>query len=242
MNIVTDNERYINDPLLRSWLRKDYLSQGGWDTRLQSLIPPNFWYFDPEDKKTWYADTPSRLVNFDGTGTSYIILVRWWVETDPRGFIRLFRTKGWHRSREIRYYDLQRREWLEGAARKEFVQDLLEPRMKRVLGIKDLANTRMRRYRFNFACRYPDGDLRDRDGHHNVMDNPAGAERIRPDLVGLYDYWLLATDDRSWNIVPMTPETHNEEHKKLEDTRFEFYRRLNHENDSFQWNQETGFT
>jgi hypothetical protein len=214
------------------------------------------WYFQPVEegmteleeekaKKTWYVDTPTQFIE-DCKGkqkpSRYVIITRWWTEIDPRGFIRMFRKNGWYRSPDIRIYDRQQEDWLEGVERKEFIEDKLKPRLKKVLGINKLKDVVIRRYRFNFACQYTDGNLCDRDGHHQKMDNQTAAERLRPDLVGLYDYWLLATDDRPWNILPMTPEEHNQEHQRLKDTRFEFYRTLNQVNESYQWNQETGFS
>lgn len=200
------------------------------------------WYFDPEDKKTWYVDTPCQFFEEHGKAARYIILVRWWTEIDARGFFRMYRCNGWDRSDEIRYYDRQEKKWLEGKERKEFVDNKLKPRLEKALGFNSLKNKVIRRYRFNFACFYTEGYLVDRDGHHDIMSNPTAAKRIRPDLEGLYDYWLLATDDRPWNILPLAPEKHNEEHNKLGDTRFLFYRELDHQNESYQWNQETGFT
>ena len=229
------------DKLLTNLFRKYYLQRGGWDPKLQSLIPPNLWYFDPEDKKKWYADTPCQFFEESGKAARYIILVRWWAEIDKRGFVRMHRKRGWLGSREIRYYDRQKGDWIEGKERKEFVKNKLEPRLQKSLGIKNLSDSTIRRYRFNFACYYTGGNLCDKDGHHEIMDNQTAAKRIRPDLEGLYDYWLLATDDSPYNIVPMTPEAHNKEHEKLGDTRYEFYRKSNHQNESCQWNQETGF-
>lgn len=241
MSIVTDRYNYANDPVLRNWARKEYLQRDRWDSRLQSLIPPNFWYFDPEDKRTWFVYTPCQFFESGGKAARYIILVRWWSEIDPRGFFRMYRTRGWLGSSEIRYYDRQEQRWLEGKERKEFVKNKLEPRLQEILGIKKLSEARIRRYRFNFGCYYTGGDLRDRDGHHNVMDNPIGADRIRKDLIGLYDYWLLATDDRTWNIIPINPEEHRSEHINQSDHNFKYYRELKEENESSQWNQETGF-
>lgn len=229
------------DKLKNNLFRKHYLQRDKWDSNLQSLIPVNFWYFDPEDKRTWYVDTPCQFFDEHGKEARYVILVRWWVEIDKRGFIRMSRINGWDRSDEVRYFDRRKKKWLEGKERKEFVNNSLKPRLKKTLGFDTLKNKRIRRYRFNFSLYYSEGDLRDRDGHHDVMDNPVAAKRIRTDLKGLYDFWLLATDDRPYNIIPMNPEAHNNEHNNKGDKRFEFYRELNYQNESYQWNQETGF-
>ena len=229
------------DKLLNNLFRKHYLDRDGWDSKLQSLIPPNFWYFDPEDKKMWYVDTPCQFFEESGKAARYIILVRWKFDYDKRGFIRAFRTNGWYRSKNIRYFDRQKGDWIEGKERKEFIDNKLLPRIKKTLGAKykTLNNKTIMRYRFNFACYYTGGNLCDQDGHHENMDNPTAAERVKPDLKGLYDFWLLATDDRPYNILPMTPETHNKEHEKLGDTRYEFYRKSDFQIDSSPWDEET---
>ena len=221
-------EYYKYRYLLGNLFYRQYLHRGGWDSKLQSLIPPDTWYFDPYDDSTWHIATPTLFYEKRGVKARYLIEVRWKTNKkgDPRGIKRLKKKGGWLSSPDIKYYDLKEQRGLDGKERESFVKDKLFPRIVRQLGIreKDINNRYIKRYRFNFICYYHEATLAGLQGHHDIEANPVAASLINPayrDSIG--EEWYLATDDRPRNILPRTREEHNTIHNERGDKGFFTY-------------------
>ena len=214
----------MKDELLDNLVKQEYLSPKRWDSNLQTLIPPNFEYFESNNHKTWYVESPTQFFQEEEDTARYVVLVRWKAEIDSRGVIRLIRLSGWHRSPEVGYYDRLEKQWLQGEARKEFVKNKLLPRFKRAFGIKKMKNLKLSRYRFNLACLYPDYILAGLDCHHKNIKNEKAFKLIREDLdKSLYQDWCEATDDRPQNIEVLTRAEHSRVHCHMNENRFIFH-------------------
>lgn len=225
--VATEIERLKSDCLLRNWVEGEYLQRDRWDVRLQALIPPNAPYFNIEDKSTHYIWTPTLFREENFKKARYIVLNRWEAKPDPRKLMRLYKQRGWFEGdTAMKVYDREKGEWLRGEEYRYFLILNFLPRMWTSLGFnrKKLDGRdaqKMWRYRFNHACYFPHSFLEGLDGHHEKINNAIANKRIRPELKNVIGKeWLKATDDRPYNIVPLSRSRHYSYHLNKGDTGF----------------------
>ena len=145
--------------------------------------------------------------------------------------MRLYKHRGWFEGdTAMKVYDYEKGEWLQGEDYRYFLILEFMPRMWTALGLnkKKLEERnayKVPRYRFNHASYFVGSFLEHFDGHHQKTENAIASKRIRPDLQNIIgENWLKATDDRPYNIIPLSRKEHYSYHVERGDTNFMDYR------------------